>query len=161
MTGISVRFAILVAACLLSTTGSVATATAQPGITATDRTERTGYCEGPARDASLRADQANLLARLGRLTTLRGPGDLSELSNLGWSVPAHYYASFQGMGVGITRPSTLSDREIRSGYPAMLSYRPINPQPPGDAFAMNFPYELIGWAHSLPYSPGAYPTSPD
>ncbi|MFG1790142.1 hypothetical protein [Nocardia sp. NPDC049149] len=121
-----------------------------------------GYCDGEARAASLRADEARLMARLGHLTTLRGPEDLAALAALGYAVPMHMLASFEGIGTSFARPDAIMDQQVRSGNPGALLYRP-NPDLPytGDPYRPAFPYELAGWGHGVMYTPGAYPRSTD
>lgn len=114
------------------------------------------------RDASLRADEANLLARLGRLDTLRGPADLASLAALGYALPVHMLVSFHNMGVSFARPEAILEKEVRSGYPGVVIYRP-NPAAVdvADPYRPAFPYELVGWGHGVRYTPGVVPTSRD
>ncbi|MFI5776642.1 hypothetical protein [Nocardia sp. NPDC051570] len=121
-----------------------------------------GYCDGEARDASLRQDEARLMARLGRLTTLRGPDDLAALAALGYAIPLHMLASFEDIGTSFARPDAIIDQQVRSGNPGVLMYRPDPGLPyDGDPYRPQFPYQLIGWGHGIMYTPGAVPPSAD
>ncbi|QIS16177.1 hypothetical protein [Nocardia arthritidis] len=121
-----------------------------------------GFCDGEARTAALRQDEARVLARLGNLTTLRGPADLAGLAALGYPVPPNMLTSFVNLGVTIARADSFIGQQVRSGNPAALFYRP-NPQVPyvKDPYRPAFPYQLIGWEHDTAYTPAALPTSPD
>lgn len=124
-----------------------------------------GFCENLDRETSLRADQDRLLARLGGLTTLRGPEDLAALAAVGhWMLPTHLHVNFKNLGVAIARPEAIVEKQVYSGNPGMLLYRSLATTPVGehvDPYRMNFPYVLAGWAHGVMYTPGEYPTSPD
>ncbi|MFI9510767.1 hypothetical protein [Nocardia sp. NPDC052566] len=121
-----------------------------------------GNCDGEARTASLRQDEKRMLARLGTLTVLRGPEDIAALAGLGYAIPMHMLNSFENIGTSIGRADAILDQQVHSGNPGVLVYRANQKVPyTGDPYRAAFPYDLIGWAHGIMYTPGALPTSPD
>lgn len=145
--------------------GSATGAAAPDASGSSQPREGVGHCEGIEREASLRADQDRLLARLGGLTTLRGPDDLAALAAVGhWMLPTHLHVNFRNLGFAIARPEAIFEKQFYSGNPGMLLYQSLATTPIEehvDPYRMNFPYALVGWAHGVMYTPGDYPTSPD
>ncbi|MFE3194769.1 hypothetical protein ACFXHA_37595 [Nocardia sp. NPDC059240] len=159
MTHVWRRTGLLAATFALLITGS-AVAAADPG----GRAPEPGYCEGAEREASLMQDQQRLLARLGHLTRLNDWGDVAALAAVGWMLPTHLHVNFENTGLAIARPEALLEKEARSGNPGMAVYRSVSQDSLAaqiNPYQANFPYELIGWAHGIMYTPGVYPTSPD
>ena len=115
-------------------------------------------CTAAERSRTLALDQRRVLARVGPLTTLRGPLDQAALAARGWSVPPHQYTSIGGMAVAFARTDFLT-APVEPGNPFLLLYAPSpDTRNVADPRGADFPYRLRGWAYVAPYDFYQHPT---
>jgi hypothetical protein len=126
-----------------------------------------GYqgCTISDRQHALATDQWRVLQRVGDLTTLRGPADLTRLATIGYSIYPHQFVSFKGMGMPVLDPSTLvhwpGHPLPEVGHPSLLLYRPAPwAQDVTDLERAEFPYTLAGWAYGDNYHWAQIPSLP-
>ena len=112
-------------------------------------------CGAAKRTATLRREQSTVLAKVGRLTTLRNRADMAALAQppLGFSFPTHQFTSFRGIGLTMFNPTGL----IGPGSPNFLFYAPRKGSDATDPRGPDFPYELVGWGYGVPYAPDRIP----
>ena len=115
--------------------------------------------------AALKYEQTRVLQELGALRVLHGPEDLAALAfpnpvtGVSYSILTHMYNSLGGMGFTVASRESLNGGAPVAGQPSLLLYMP-NPKDgsPTDASKPDYPYTLVGWGYTAPYSPGHPPS---
>jgi hypothetical protein len=99
-----------------------------------------------------------VLARLGRLTTLRDPADEAMLAARGYQLPAHGFTSLGGMGLAV-QPADFLLNPLKPGNPDLLFYEPSPAaEDVTDSTGPDFPYRLRGWGYITWYDYDQHPT---
>jgi hypothetical protein len=118
--------------------------------------------------AALKYEQARILQELGPLRVIQNEEELAELAfpnavtGISYSILTHMFNSLGGMGFTVASLQGLSGGKPVAGEPTLLLYLP-NPKDgsPTDASKPDFPYTLVGWGYTAPYTPGQVPTFGD